>query len=78
MGSLKSRLEHLEALTEQGRGDLVGREVLHRMTDEELEAYEAAVRRHETGEALAEEDLPILRRADVLREEVSRELAQKG
>ena len=77
--SLHGRLERLEkivrgggTLTEAGLTLGGHREVLHRLTDEELERYHDALEREG---AWAEENLPILRRVEEVWEEVERERA---
>jgi hypothetical protein len=75
---LDARLGRLEARVDAAREEdraAVSREVLRRMTDEELRAYEAAPRRaKEAVGEFTEEDRPILERAEELYEEVGREL----
>lgn len=74
MGSLERRLRALESdlggPASEGLRLGVHREVLQRLTDEELERYRDALD-HE-GE-WAEEDLPILRRVEDLMEKVANE-----
>ena len=63
---LEERLDHRDELFE----DATSREVISRMTTEELREYRDALRRHiQTGEPV-EEDAPILRRRAQLYEEV--------
>lgn len=70
MGSLERRLKVLESLT-SGRVDRAKtQEVLGRMTDEDLDAYEAAVVRSEAGEEPTEEDRLIAARVLTIREEI--------
>lgn len=74
MGRIDGRLRRLEERVgtrpSEQRGDTVGREVLRRMADEELDAYEAALSRHEAGEDATVEDRTILARVEALYEEV--------
>ena len=78
MASLERRLRQLETHADTSRREdeaAVGREVMRRLTDEELERYDGALSRAlELGE-FAEEDRPILKRVQRLYEEVSREFA---
>ena len=53
----------------------VGREVMRRLTDEELERYEQALNRA-LEEGFVEEDRPILERVVRLYEKVSREFTE--
>lgn len=70
MGSLERRLGVLEKQT-AGRIDRgKTQEVLGRMTNEELDAYEAAVVRSEAGEEPTEEDRLIAARVLTIREEI--------
>ncbi len=74
MGRIKGRLRRLEERAgtrpSEQRDDPVGREVLRRMTDEELEAYGAALRRHEALEDATDADRVIADRVKTLYEEV--------
>lgn len=73
MAGLEKRLERLETATGTTQSVLdaaVRREALGRMTDEELEAYEAAVVRSEAGEEPTEEDRLIAARVLTIREEI--------
>ena len=78
--SLHKRLEGLEKMARQGalagagRTLEVHREVLQRLTDEELERYHDALEALEEREGeWAEEDLPILQRVEDLMEKVANE-----
>ena len=77
MASLERRLRQLEthaATVRREDEEAVVREVLRRLTDEELDAYEEALRRAlESGE-FAEQDRPILERVERLYEQVADEL----
>ncbi len=75
MVSVRRRLESLEARANKFRkGDeAVSREVLRRMTDEELEAYDEVLRRALEGGGFIEEDRPILEPAEELYREVRNE-----
>ena len=70
------RVEALEARSGLGPRDReqrereAGREILRRMTDEELDAYEQALKRLDTADGLEDEDLAILDRAEELAREV--------
>ena len=74
MGSMRRRLVRLEAHAEEARVDAraaVSREVLRRMSDVELRAYVAALRRaRQVGEFTDGEDRPILGRIEELYGEV--------
>jgi hypothetical protein len=73
MGSLERRLGDLEAHADKSREDKGAAEscrVLRRMTNDELRAYEGALRRMLDGEELAPDDAAILARVQELREEV--------
>ncbi len=74
MGSISNRLARLEERVGMSpNGDeraASSREVLSRMTVEELRAYVNALRRMKASESLVEEDGPILRRVEELYEEV--------
>ena len=75
MGNLERRLKLLEAASEAGstqgvQDAAVRREALGRMTDEDLDAYEAAVVRSEAGEEPTEEDRLIAARVLTIREEI--------
>lgn len=78
MGSLE---RHLRSLEECSGGDLAGheavvrREVLRRMSDEELYRYRDVLERFEAAGEVSDEDLPILRRVEELVREVKDELA---
>jgi hypothetical protein len=78
---MRRRLERLEArarVPEQDseREKAVHCEVLSRMSDSELEDYEAALQRCiDAAGVFAEEDGPILERVEALYEEAERELA---
>lgn len=76
MGGVSRRLERLEdsaKTSREERKEAESREVLKRMTDEELRTYEAALRRaRETG-GFVEEDRLILERVEELREELRNE-----
>ena len=74
MGSLECRLGDLEAHADKSREDegaAESRRVLRRMTDDELSAYEGALRRMLDGEEPAPSDAAILARIQELREEVT-------
>jgi len=76
LGRLKRRLQLLKAglgASPEGHEGAVGRETLRRMTDEELDAYEAAIERQVAGEAPTEEDRAIAERAEAIGGEVARE-----
>ena len=81
MGTLDRRVESLEARSGLGprererRAREAGREVLRRMTDEELDSYEEAVKRLEATGGFGDEHLPILHRAEELAAEVRDGLA---
>lgn len=69
----RRRLERLEVSAKTSREDRKAsesREMLKRMTYEELKTYEAALRRAREVGGFAEEDRPILERAEELYEEV--------
>ncbi len=71
--SIKRRLEDLEANAKTSREErkaTESREVLKRMTYEEIKTYEAALRRAREAGGFVEEDRPILERVEELREEV--------
>ena len=73
MASLERRLRQLEIHADTLRREdeeVVGREVLRRLTDEELERYDRALKRA-LEEGFAEEDRPILERVQRLYEEVA-------
>jgi len=73
MASLVRRLQQLEtqaATVRREDEEAVGREVMRRLTDEELERYELALKRA-LEEGFAEEDRPILERVQRLYEEVA-------
>ncbi len=76
--NLKRRLEDLKeriGIDRESLEDAVTREVIRRMSTEELREYRDILKRLiETGE-LVEEDAPILHRWQQLYEEVSREFA---
>ena len=75
MASLERRLQQLEthaATLRQEDAEAIDREVLRRLTDEELERYERALKRA-LEEGFAEEDRPILERVQRLYEEVANE-----
>ena len=75
MASLERRLQQLETYASTLRREdeeAVGREVLHRLTDEELERYDLALKRA-LEEGFAEEDRPILERVQRLYEQVANE-----
>lgn len=71
--SIGRRLVRLEERTPEaspeGRENAIERETLRRMTDAELDAYEAALRR-EAGEKATDEDKAILARVEHISEEV--------
>jgi hypothetical protein len=77
---LEGRLRRLEGIAEayqseatKGLQEAIGREVLRRMTDDELRGYVGALRRMRDGKEPAEDDTPILARVEELREEVRNE-----
>jgi hypothetical protein len=75
VASLEHRLQQLETHADTLRRedeDAVGRKVMRRLTDEELEWYERALTRA-LEEGFAEEDRPILERIQRLYEEVTNE-----
>ncbi len=79
MGRLERRLSRLEdgaktSREEQGEAD--SRQVMRRMTDEELRSYVAALRRAVEAGGFTEEDRPILERAEELYGEVRNEEVQ--
>ncbi len=80
MGSLERRLAKLEQVTEE-RESVIGREVLRRMTLEELLSYESilerAIARGEPLRALPE-DAPMVRRVWEIYEEVEGEFASQA
>ncbi len=77
---LRNRLRRLEqlVLTHQGEAakraeEAISREALRRTTDDELRAYERALRRMLDGKERAPVDAAILARIQELREEVTSE-----
>jgi hypothetical protein len=73
MGSLERRLGNLETHADKSREDeeaAQSREVLKRMTKDELSAYVDVLRRMKAGEEPGEEDRLISRRVQELYEEV--------
>lgn len=70
MGNLERRLKVLESLTSDRVDRAKTQELLGRMTDEDLDAYEAAVVRSEAGEEPTEEDRLIAARVLTIREEI--------
>ncbi len=75
MESLERRLQQLEyyaATVQREDEDAVGREIMRRLTDEELERYIRALERV-LEEGFTEEDRPILERVERLFEEVADE-----
>lgn len=76
MAPIDKRIEALEArrglgpLDRERRARESQREVLRRMTDEELDLYEQALERLDTASELGDEDLAILSRAEDLAGEV--------
>jgi hypothetical protein len=78
VGRIKGRLRRLEERSRtspsEQRDDPVGREVLRWLTTEELDAYEAALIRHEAGEAPTDADRVIADRVQALYEEVRDEV----
>jgi hypothetical protein len=75
---LRNRLGRLEQLAQTHHSEAAkeaevrtSREVLRRTTDDELCAYEGALRRMVDGEESAPEDAAILARVQELREEVT-------
>ncbi len=69
MGSLERRLRSLERHAAR-RTAADSREILRRMSDPELEAYEAALVRSEAGEEPTEADRAIAGRVRAIREEM--------
>ena len=75
MASLERRLRQLEthaATLRREDEEAIIKEVLSRLTDEELERYDRALKRA-LEEGFAEEDRPILERVQRLYEEVANE-----
>jgi hypothetical protein len=73
LGRLERRLEDLEARSRASREAeeiALTREVMRRLTDDELRAYVDVLRRMRDGEEPEEKDEPILVRVKELREEV--------
>lgn len=70
MGSLEKRLKALEGRTSSRVDRAKTQEVLGRMTDEELDALEAAAARSEAGEEPTPADRLIAARVEAIREEV--------
>lgn len=71
MGSIEARLRHLEARTGRvDEGVATTREVMQRLTVEELRAYVSVLRRMKAGEKPVEDDGQILARVTELYEEV--------
>jgi len=73
VASLERRLQQLEPHADTVRqeyAEAIGREVLRRLTDKELERYELALKRA-LEEGFAEEDRSILERVQRLYEEVA-------
>lgn len=71
MAGLKRRLEHLERQSGGRVEEAIKREVLSRLTDEELDACEAALERVEAGEDPTKDDRAVVARWQVVRNEVS-------
>ncbi len=77
----RRRLERLEkgrGLSPGERAARESREVLGRLTDEELDRLEAVVVRQEAGEEPTEEGRAIISRVEELQEEVRREFPSAG
>ena len=75
MASLKRRLQQLGTHADmvwQEDAKAIGRDVLRRLTDEELERYDLALKRA-LEKGFAEEDRPILEGIERLCEEVANE-----
>jgi hypothetical protein len=75
VASLEHRLQRLEIhvdTSQREAEDAVGREVMRRLTDEELKCYIGALERA-LEEKFTEEDRPILERVQRLYEEVANE-----
>ena len=75
VANLERRLRQLEthaATVRREAEEAVGRKVLRRLTDEELERFDRALERA-LEEGFAEEDRPILERVERLFEEVASE-----
>lgn len=74
MASLERRLRQLEThaatLRREEDGEAISREVLGRLTDEELKRFDQALERA-LEEGVAEEDGPVLERVQRLYEEVA-------
>lgn len=78
MGYLERRLKRLEAATgttPTAQDETVRRAVLGRMSDEDLDACEAAIERSEAGEEPTEADRAIAARVEAIREELENEFA---
>ena len=76
MASLECRLRQLETHADISRQEdeaVGGREVMRRLTLEELKRYDQALERALEEEGFAEEDWPILERVQRLYEEVANE-----
>jgi hypothetical protein len=72
--SIRNRLGRLEQSAQNRRDtadEAISHEVLRRTTDDELRAYEGALRRMLDGEEPVQEDEAILARIHELREEVT-------
>jgi hypothetical protein len=81
MKRVRRRLGQLEDRTRAEREEYeetLRRKMLERMSDEELETYDTAVRRAIEAGEFAEEDRPILVRVDDLYEEVRIELEEQN
>jgi hypothetical protein len=78
--SLESRLRCLEVVVEtrqseatKGVQETISKEVLRRMTDDEVRGYVGTLRRIRDGKEPSEDDGPMLARVEELREEVRHE-----
>ncbi len=81
MGRIGGRLRRLEERVVPTPTECEGgakREVLRRMTNEELDAYGAALSCYEAGEDATIEDRALLARVEALYEEVRDESKQKS
>jgi hypothetical protein len=74
MGSIKRRLENLERHSGSQPEEAIRREILSRLTDEELDRLEAAIVHVHAGEPQTDEDRTILARWEAVREEISTRL----
>jgi hypothetical protein len=77
---LEGRLRRLEGIAETHRSEAakgvqetISKEVLRRLTDDELRGYVGVLRRIRDGKEPSEDDGPILARVEELREELRNE-----